>query len=136
LFGRDFPRLHPGTLLNYFTASTAISLLSGLLDKTSQVHTHAPGVSGLPGGYPIRVSSGRVSLDLPTGLSAGKAIAFNIKAARLDGIERISLKGTLTYTPELRHRIKPWCPELCEPLSLEHSLKRWNILKAIYDEAH
>ncbi|HYZ77436.1 MAG TPA: hypothetical protein VE596_08685 [Gaiellaceae bacterium] len=60
--------------------------------------THAPAPNGLPGGYPVRLSSHRVELDLPEGLELADAIALNERAAAFDGIERIEPDGTVVLT--------------------------------------
>jgi hypothetical protein len=135
-FGRSSPSSEGGVSLNYLSASTAMPLIGALLNKASRIHAHAAGVSGLPGGYPIQVSGGRIVLDLPNELSAVEAIAFNNKAARLDGIDRISSDGTLIYTTEVCDRFKVLCRELCEPLRVDQSLERWNVLKTLYNEAY
>jgi hypothetical protein len=62
--------------------------------------THAPAPSGLPGGYPVRLSRGRVELDLPPELELADAIALNERAAAFDGIERIEADGTVVFTAE------------------------------------
>jgi hypothetical protein len=125
-----------GGPLNQLSASTAMPLVGALLNKESRVRTHAPGVSGLPGGYPIEIIGGRIALDLPNELSAVEAIAFNNKAARLDGIDRITADGTLIYTTEVCERFETLCRELCEPLRIDQCFDRWNILKRLYDEAY
>ena len=38
---------------------------------------HAPGPNGLPGGYPVKLRGGEMTLDLPAGLSETDAIAWN-----------------------------------------------------------
>ncbi|MCX8280078.1 hypothetical protein OSJ77_07745 [Phyllobacterium sp. 0TCS1.6C] len=38
---------------------------------------HVPGPSGLPGGYPVRLEGGELVLDLPGGITADEAIAWN-----------------------------------------------------------
>jgi hypothetical protein len=60
--------------------------------------THAPAPNGLPGGYPVRLSRGRVELDLPEGLELADAIALNERAAAFDGIECIEPDGTVVLT--------------------------------------
>lgn len=38
---------------------------------------HVPGPNGLPGGYPVRLENGALSLDLPASLSEQDAVAWN-----------------------------------------------------------
>ncbi|GAB3984756.1 hypothetical protein GCM10029978_095340 [Actinoallomurus acanthiterrae] len=81
------------------TVSSAMSVLNALLDGSPH-YTHAPGVLGLPGGYPVRVEAGRASLDLPTGLSPDGAVEINIQAGRWDGIRSISATDGVNVTEE------------------------------------
>ena len=57
-----------------------------------------PAPDGRPGGYPVRISAGGVTLDLPGGVPEPEAIAINATAARWDGIEQIDGEGTMTFT--------------------------------------
>jgi hypothetical protein len=111
------PGLTPGRSFNYLTAVTAIPLIAALLDKSVSVETHAPGVLGLPGGYPITIREGVVELDLPSSITLGEAVKFNEFAARADGVERIEADGSLIYTQEAKQLAAPWCKELSEPLT-------------------
>ena len=56
------------------------------------------GPVGLPGGYPVRVSAGRIELDLPDQIDLAAAVDLNNRAARWDGIERVDEDGTVVYT--------------------------------------
>jgi hypothetical protein len=77
-------------------AATAHAVRALLRDEPTA--THAPAPNGLPGGYPVRLSRGRVELDLPEGLKLADAIALNERAASFDGIERIEADGTVVLT--------------------------------------
>ena len=125
--------LRPGRHFNYLTAVTAIPLVSALLDEDISVRTHAPGVLGLPGGYPICVRRKSIELDLPAGISNGEAVEFNNLCARADGVERIESDGTLIYTEDARRTAKPFCAELAEPLSPKHWESRLAVLRSFYE---
>jgi hypothetical protein len=71
--------------LNRVTGLTAGLILSALLTGAT-TDTHAPGPNGLPGGYPVRLAAGRVSLRLPPGVDEAEAVEFNEIAARRDGV--------------------------------------------------
>jgi hypothetical protein len=71
--------------LNRVTGLTAALGLATLLTGGT-VDTHVPGPNGLPGGYPVRIDGGRVSLRLPDGVDEAGAVAFNTAAARPDGV--------------------------------------------------
>jgi hypothetical protein len=79
--------LQPGSTLNYLAAATVRPLLHGLLDKDSVTDTHAPGVFGLQGGYPVQFVGGEMRLNLPDSLSKEEAVGFNVRSAVREGIE-------------------------------------------------
>ena len=58
---------------------------------------HAPGPGGLPGGYPIRLRAGTVTLRLPAGLGRDEAIAVNDRAAVHDGV-RVGADGLVAWS--------------------------------------
>jgi hypothetical protein len=126
--------LLPGRHFNYLTAVTAIPLVTGLLDASISIRTHAPGVLGLPGGYPITVRRKSIELELPAGISRDEAVAFNNVCARADGVERIESDGTLVYTEDARRMAKPFCAELAEPLSPKDLESRLGVLQSFYKD--
>ena len=98
LLRRAYP-LPGGTGSHQLTAATVVQLVDALLADRPQ-HLHVPSPAGLPGGYPVLVSSSGVELDLPAGISRSDAIAVNEQAAAFDGISAISPDGTIHYTHE------------------------------------
>jgi hypothetical protein len=125
------PGLHSGPTLNHLAAATALPIIRGFLDRDSITETHAPGILGLPGGYPVRFTGGAVHLALPKSLSLQEASDFNRRSAAGDGIDRIGEDGTLFYTKEAQAAVAPWCPELAEPLAISDIHKRLETLKAV-----
>jgi hypothetical protein len=125
------PGLERGPTLNYLAAATVLPILEGFLSQDSITHTHAPGVRGLPGGYPIRFTEGSVALDLPDGVSVDEAVSFNNLSAAGEGIERIEPDGTLIYTRATQNEVAAYCPELAEPLELRGIDKRFALLRAV-----
>ena len=77
-----------------------------------------PSPGGLPGGYPVRIDGGAVSLDLPAGLSRDEAIAFNERMAHADGVARIDEDGTVHFTAACRDAVAALDPGLADPLPL------------------
>lgn len=73
-------------------AMVVASALSIIEPLVSGAHTcaHAPGPLGLPGGYPVVIADGEVSLDLPDGTSRAAATEINRAGQRLDGIANIA----------------------------------------------
>ncbi|MFK3795239.1 MULTISPECIES: hypothetical protein [unclassified Pseudomonas] len=80
----------------YLTAMSAVSVLENLF-ANEEVHVHAPGPHGLPGGYPVKVGMGQVLLGLPYGLRREEAIAINEAGQRQDGIQSILADGTVVF---------------------------------------
>jgi hypothetical protein len=123
--------LHGGATLNYLAAATIVPILTGLLRREVVVKTHAPGVYGLPGGYPVRFEDGEMRIDLPAGVSQERAVQFNVESAALEGIERVDENGTLFCTQHARDAVAQCCPELAEPLAVGDGLKRFDVLKRL-----
>jgi hypothetical protein len=78
-------------------AASAVKNVLALLGE-DETRTHVSGPNGLPGGFPARITSGRVALDLPAGIDADAATDLNTRAAAWDGVERIDADGTVMYT--------------------------------------
>ena len=82
---------------NLLTASSTTRLLPALAGH-GMVHMHVPAPNGLPGGYPVRVEAGRVSLDLPDNWSREKAIDCCLASLPWDGLTTIENDGTVVFT--------------------------------------
>ena len=65
---------------------------------------HMPGPNGLPGGYPVKFSAGRLDLDLPAKLAPHEAIAWNLSYEETSGLV-VGSNGYATYTGVLRERL-------------------------------
>lgn len=65
---------------------------------------HVPGPNGLPGGYPVTLSGGRLDLDLPEGLARADAIAWNAAFEQANGLV-VSTDGRVSYTGVLQERL-------------------------------
>jgi hypothetical protein len=66
------------------SGATGVPLIAALATGGDWVG-HAPGPYGLPGGYPLRISHGKLSLDLPAGISVAEAVNWNDAFERKDG---------------------------------------------------
>ncbi|MCK4867948.1 MAG: hypothetical protein KAT39_07850, partial [Alphaproteobacteria bacterium] len=82
---------------NLLTASSALKLLPALAGH-GLMRMHVPAPNGLPGGYPVRVEAGRVSLDLPACWAKDDAIANNLSSLPWDGLQSIESDGTVVFT--------------------------------------
>ncbi len=81
----------------WVTSSSAVSVLEGLISDEGYIQTHAPGVNGLVGGYPVKITNGKVELDLPEHMTLSDAKAINEQGQNYDGIQSIE-QGYLKVT--------------------------------------
>ncbi|MFE7460350.1 hypothetical protein [Streptomyces sp. NPDC057554] len=82
--------------LNQVTGQAGAMVIDALASG-SELDTSLPGVAGLPGGYPVRISGGRLTLRLPTGLSPEEAVAANQRWSRADGV--VVGNGRVRFAP-------------------------------------
>ncbi|MEU7003418.1 hypothetical protein [Nonomuraea sp. NPDC046570] len=130
-------RATPRTELNHVTGHTAARVLDALLRGTD-LDTSLPGPLGLPGGYPVRLTGGRVETRLPPELSRAEAVAFNQRAALRDGV---AVDGDhVVFGPAARTELDPLAPDLAAgfPVSdLEQVTWHLDLLRArLRDRAH
>jgi hypothetical protein len=107
--------LTPGLAIHFLTAACTVQLIRACFSATP-VALHAPAPHGLPGGYPVLVSSKGVQPAPVEGLSLAEAIHINELSHRFDGIERIEDDGTVVYCPAsveiMRNTLGYNCPRL------------------------
>ncbi|HEY4357320.1 MAG TPA: hypothetical protein VGN16_16335 [Acidobacteriaceae bacterium] len=123
--------LQPGSTLNHLAAATALPIIRAFVEREGVHDTHAPGILGLPGGYPVRIAGGEVELRLPQGVAREDAVAFNRLAAKGEGLESIGEDGTIVYTEAARKAVAEWCPELAEPLRVQDVARRLEVLQDV-----
>jgi hypothetical protein len=102
--------------LNEVTGYLAAMFLDKLASG-ADFHAHVPGPLGLPGGYPVRVTDGQLSLDLPPGITPEEAIAWNQDMAVLDGVT-ITADGVARFSPPARQELARYEPDLAEGFGL------------------
>ena len=107
-----------GPVYNVITAASALPVIMALLPGGNDLRFSAPAPQGLPGGYPVRIRSNEVSLDLPSGVSLLDAVAFNEKISTLDGVQAIDSDGTIHFTEKTRASIADISNRLAEPLAM------------------
>ncbi|MEM2896646.1 MAG: hypothetical protein QXG01_03585, partial [Candidatus Bathyarchaeia archaeon] len=86
-------------------AASLVKNALAILNNTGLL-THAPGVEGLPGGVPTRLSSKGAELVVPQGLTREKIIEMNYEGMKADGIEKIDDDGTVTFTEQAIRLLK------------------------------
>jgi len=117
---------------------TAVSFLNNLLNiyyDTKKTCECVPSPKGLPGAYPVRLSSDGAEVVLP-GITLEDAIRINEGGARIDGIEEIKDDGTVVFCEENVHYMKSVIGYDCKELKLEdcehHAHELNGLLKGLY----
>ena len=81
---------HPyasGVVYNQVTASACIRVVEALLPGAAPTRISAPAPFGLPGGYPVVIDDGTITLDLPPGQDLDEVSAWQSSIARGDGVD-------------------------------------------------
>lgn len=113
------------------TASSATSVLLAFAEGRERV-VHAPGPLGLVGGYAVRIAPDGLSLALPEGLSAERAIEINSQCQRYDGIAGIDTDGTVRYTDEAAGVMREELGYDCPAMALDECEERATELAATF----
>ncbi|MFE9686740.1 hypothetical protein [Streptomyces sp. NPDC006285] len=100
-----------GKLINELVGVTSAEILLALL-QPHPVRSHVPGPNGLPGGYPVVVGDGRVTLDLPAGITRDEAVALNQQGALDMGAAAIDATGYTAFSPTAQEALAPYTPDL------------------------
>lgn len=98
--------------LNDVAGLTAVPLIHTLV-RGGDSYDHAPGPFGLPGGYPVRIRGGKLSLDLPDGLTEAEAVRWNGAFEKESGT-CVAEDGMLTYTGAVREALARQSPKLAK----------------------
>lgn len=128
--------LYPeGTSFSAVSASSALKNLRALLSD-EPMSTHSPGPNGLPGGYPVTLSSEGAVVDLPDEISLERAVHLNEEAQTFDGIQRIDGDARVHFMPYAIDIMKDvlgfdcssFTPDECVDLAWEQ-MRRFQALK-------
>jgi hypothetical protein len=92
---------------NDITGLLAARLVAALLSGATE-DTHLPGVGGLPGGYPVRITAGEVALRLPPGVALDQAVDANRRWATRDGV--LVEDGQVRFGPAVTEALAPLLP--------------------------
>ncbi|MEV1329717.1 potassium transporter TrkA [Micromonospora costi] len=95
--------------LNDIAGHAAARLLLALVTG-AEVRTSLPGPLGLPGGYPVALTGGSVTLRLPPGMSRAEAVAWNLRVGRGDGVGVVD--GRVVYSPRAADALAPHVPDV------------------------
>lgn len=114
----------PNRELNALSATHALAIIDAMLPGGAPLETAAPGPLGLPGGWPVRIEGGRITLDLPHALDQAACIAFQHACARADGIDHIAADGTVHFTDQLKGCLPAAWRHLALPLHPESAIAR------------
>lgn len=72
---------------------------------------HLPGPNGLSGGYPVRLASKRLELDLPEGLGFDEAVGWNRRFEEANGVV-VAESGYVRYTGRVEAALASVSPDL------------------------
>lgn len=125
---QGFP-IKTGIDYNIITAAAALPVLLALLPGAEPFRFSAPAPQGLPGGYPVVISDGKVELDLPDDVHLSEVKDFHQHMVRLDGLESVSDDGTVIFSEKAKQAAARIDPALCEPLTIEKWISRALLLK-------
>ncbi|HVH52183.1 MAG TPA: hypothetical protein VM690_08565, partial [Gaiellaceae bacterium] len=116
--------LEPGVIYNETTAAACIEVIEALLPGAPRTRTSAPAPFGLPGGYPVVIEDGTISLDLPSGQELDEVVAWQSAIGRNDGVQSIADDGTVTFTEHAHEAVANVAPWLTEPLHPDEASER------------
>jgi len=109
-------RLTPEPVIDISGAS-GVPLMLALVERADW-RGHAPGPSGLPGGYPVVLRDGVLELDLPAGLGRDEAIRWNRRFEEKSGLV-VEAQGKARYTGVLYERLRAESPALAEGFEMK-----------------
>jgi len=112
-------------------ASSGIKNVLALINNTGEL-SHSPGPLGLPGGYPVRLSSQGAEVVLPEGVTMQEAIRINEEGLKYDGIEKIEEDGTVVCTENAVDLMKKIFGYDCRKIRLEENEKKAAELGFLY----
>jgi hypothetical protein len=125
--------LTPGPPTHFLTAGSTVRLIRAFLSDSGAL-LHAPAPNGLPGGYPVIVSSSGVQPAPIEGLTLEEAIAINERSHRFDGIECIEADGTVVFCPAAADVLRVELGYDCDRLAPDESEERAKELIARFQE--
>lgn len=120
--------------LNLLTCAHALEIITALLPTSAQsleLRTSAPGPQGLMGGWPVRITAGKVSLDLPHGVAVDAMNDQQKQWMHHDGVEHIDDNGVIHFTEACMQGLTQLSPDLAQPLHPDFSLERLETINGL-----
>jgi len=111
--------------------SSAVKHMLAIINNTNEL-SHAPGPNGLPGGYPVRINSKGVKVELPEEINMEEAIKINTDGMKYEGAEEIKSDGTVVLTDEGHNALKDVFGLDIKEVKLEDTEQMANELLAAY----
>ena len=112
-------------------ASSSVKHVMAIINDTNEI-SHAPGPNGLIGGYPIRIGTGGVKVELPGEITMEQAIKINTDGGKYEGVEEIEDDGTVVFTDEAYKIAKEVLGLDYKELKLEDTEKRAEEILSAY----
>jgi hypothetical protein len=119
------------------TASSFLKITLAIYYNTGEIIQCLPAPNGLPGGYPCFLDASGAKVALP-GITLKEAVKINEDGAKIDGIEKVKVDGTVVFVNEnvklMRDVVGYDCPEI---KSLEHEERAKELdakLKKLYEK--
>lgn len=123
---------HPIGWLAPQVSASAVKNVMGILNNTGEL-THTPGPEGLPGGYPVRLTSEGAKVVLPAELTLEEAVEINKDGQTRDGVESIKPDGTVVFTKSVRDVTRRVLGYDCAELRPADAAVRAKELKELFD---
>jgi hypothetical protein len=91
--------------------------IASLLLRRGRVYGHLPGVNGMIGGYPVKISDGIIAVDCPLGITKSYMIQQNEKASIEDGATLRA--GRIVFSDRARMALKQYTADLANGFRVE-----------------
>jgi hypothetical protein len=107
--------------------------IKGILFDTKELD-HSPRPNGLPGGYPVRLSSNGVEIFLHDDLSLDDAIKINTESQIFKGVESIEDDGSVVLTDKSAGIFKELLDFDCKVCTMKNVESKSNELAEKFDK--
>lgn len=105
--------------LNQLTGTTVVPMAAAFVTGGEYIG-HGAGPFGLPGGYPIRILNGEVSVNLPDGVTLEESVAFNKGFEEMEGLHVDMSARRLRHVGKALQALRAVGSNLAEGYSIEN----------------